>query len=78
MILRYVFTFMIFAFLINCAGNNDKNNDLSDQIQFSPPEKQYTEAMLKFDNQQYDLATLLCPLTDLGIAINYQLHIKAL
>ena len=57
MILRYVFTFITFVFLINCAGNNEKNNGLSDQIQFSPPEKQYTEAMLKFDNQQYDLAT---------------------
>ena len=57
MILRYVFTFITFAFLINCSVNNDKNNELSDQTQFSPPEKQYTEAMLKFDNQQYDLAT---------------------
>ena len=57
MILRHVFTFITFAFLVNCAGNNDKNNELSEQSQFSPPEKQYTEAMLKFDNQQYDLAT---------------------
>ena len=57
MILRYVFVFITFTYLISCSANTDKNNELSDQIQFSPPEKQFAEAMLKFDNQEYVLAS---------------------
>ena len=56
MILRYVFTFITFTYLINCSGNSGKDK-LSSQIEFSPPETQYKEAMLFFDNQQYELAT---------------------
>ena len=55
MILRYVFKFLIFVYLTNCAGNSNKV-ELSDQDEFSPPEIQFTQAMLIFDNQQYDMA----------------------
>ena len=56
MILRYVFIFLTFAFLTNCSDNSTKNG-LSKQNEFSPPETQFTQAMLMFDNQQYELAT---------------------
>ena len=56
MILRYVFTIIAFIYLINCSNNSSKDM-LSSQSEFSPPEIQYTEAMLLFDNQQYELAT---------------------
>ena len=56
MILRYVFLFLTFAYLTNCSGNL-KNNELSDQNEFSSPEIQFTQAMLMFDNQQYEIAT---------------------
>jgi len=55
MILRYVFIFLTFTYLTNCSGNSNKNI-LSDQDEFSPPEIQFTQAMLMFDNQQYELA----------------------
>ena len=55
MILRYVFTIIAFAYLINCSGNSSKDK-LSIKDEFDPPEIQFTEAMLMFDNQQYDLA----------------------
>jgi outer membrane protein assembly factor BamD len=56
MILRYVFTIVAFIFLINCTGNSTKDK-LSDQIEFSPPETQFAQAMLIFDNQQYEVAS---------------------
>jgi len=56
MILRYVFILLTFVYLVNCSGNSDKN-ELSSQNEFTPPEIQFTEAMLMFDNQQYELAT---------------------
>ena len=55
MILRYVFTFLAFVYLANCSGNSNKN-ELSSQDEFRPPETQFTQAMLMFDNQQYELA----------------------
>jgi outer membrane protein assembly factor BamD len=55
MILRYVFTIIAFTFLINCSGNSGKDK-LSSQNELSPPETQYAEAMLLFDNQQYEPA----------------------
>ena len=57
MILRYVCTLMAITFLINCSGNSNKNNELSDQIEFSPPEIEFTAAMLMFDSQQYEQAS---------------------
>ena len=56
MILRYVCTIVALTYLINCSGNSSKDK-LSSQIEFNPPETQYAEAMLLFDNQQYELAT---------------------
>ena len=56
MILRYVFAIIAFTYLINCSGNSSKD-ELSSQSEFSPPEIQYAEAMLLFDNQKYELAT---------------------
>jgi len=56
MILRYVFIFLAFAYLTNCSGNL-KEDELSDQNEFSPPEIKFTQAMLMFDNQQYEIAT---------------------
>jgi len=56
MILRYVFTIIAFTYLINCSGNVSKDK-IYNQSEFSPPEIQYAEAMLLFDNQQYELAT---------------------
>ena len=56
MILRYVFTFMTFVYLTNCSGTSNKD-ELFEQEEFSPPEIQFTQAMLMFDNQQYELAT---------------------
>ena len=56
MILRSVFTFLTFVYLTNCSGNSNKD-ELSGQDEFSPPEIQFTEAMLMFDNLQYELAT---------------------
>jgi len=57
MILRFVFILLALLFLISCSSNLDKNNNISDNEEFSSPETQYTEAMMLFDNQQYDLAT---------------------
>jgi len=56
MILRCVFIFIAFTYLVNCSGSSNKD-PLSEQEEFSPPEVQYTQAMLLFDNQQYELAT---------------------
>ena len=56
MILRYVFIFLTFFYLANCSSNSDKN-ELSSQNEFSPPEIQFTQAMLLFDNQEYTQAT---------------------
>jgi outer membrane protein assembly factor BamD len=56
MILRYVFAIIAFTYLINCSGNSSKDK-VSSQSEFSPPEIQYAEAMLLFDNQKYELAT---------------------
>ena len=56
MILRYVFIFLTFVYLTNCSSNSNKDN-LSSQDEFSPPEIQFTQAMLMFDSQQYELAT---------------------
>ena len=56
MILRYVFIFLTFTYLANCSGNSDKN-ELSNQNEFSSPEIQFTQAMLMFDNQQYEVAS---------------------
>jgi outer membrane protein assembly factor BamD len=56
MILRYVFTFLTFVYLTNCSGNSNKD-ELFGQDEFSPPEIQFTEAMLFFENQQYELAS---------------------
>ena len=55
MILRYVFTILAFAYLINCSGNSSEDT-LTAQGEFRPPEIQFTQAMLMFDNQQYELA----------------------
>lgn len=56
MILRCVFTILAFTYLINCSANSSKDK-LSGQGEFSPPEIQFTQAMLMFDNKQYELAT---------------------
>ena len=56
MILRYVFIFLTIAYLTNCSGNS-KNDELSDQNEFSSPEIQFRQAMLMFDNQQYEVAS---------------------
>ena len=56
MILRYVFTLITFVYLINCSGNSNKD-ELSGQDEFSPPEIQFTQAMVMFENQQYEKAT---------------------
>ena len=53
MILRYVFVIIAFTLLISCSGNSSKNK-LSSETEFTPPEIQFTQAMLMFDNQQYD------------------------
>ncbi len=55
MILRYVFTIVAFTYLINCSSNTSKEK-ISDKDEFSPPEIQFTEAMLMFDSQEYELA----------------------
>ena len=55
MILRYVFTIISFTYLLNCSSNSIEDK-LSAENEFSPPEIQYTDAMLIFDNQQYELA----------------------
>ena len=56
MILRYLFAIIAFTHLINCSGDSGKDR-LLDQSEFSPPEIQFKEAMIMFDNQQYELAT---------------------
>jgi outer membrane protein assembly factor BamD len=56
MIFRYVFTIIAFTFLINCSGSSNKDKP-SIEAEFNPPEIQFTQAMLMFDNQQYDQAT---------------------
>ena len=55
MILRYVLSIIAFTFLMNCSGNSSKDK-LFSQNEFSSPEIQYAEAMLFFDNQEYELA----------------------
>ena len=56
MILRYVLTILAFTYLISCSGNSG-NDKLSNIDEFSPPEIQFTQAMLMFDNKQYELAS---------------------
>ncbi len=56
MILRYVFTIVAITYLVNCSGNSSRDK-LSSQDEFSPPEIQFTQAMLMFDNQQYEQAS---------------------
>ena len=56
MILRYVFIFLTLVYLTNCSGNSNKD-ELANQNEFSPPEIQFTQAMLMFDNQQYEIAS---------------------
>jgi outer membrane protein assembly factor BamD len=55
MIFRYVFTIITFTYLINCSGTPNKD-ELSSSLEYSTPEIQFTQAMLMFDNQQYELA----------------------
>ena len=55
MILRYIFILVTLFYLTNCSGNIN-NDKISGQDEFSPPELQYTQAMLMFENQQYDIA----------------------
>ena len=57
MILRYVFIFLTFTYLTNCSGNS-KNDELSDQNEFSSPEIQFTQAMLMFRRAKMNLALL--------------------
>jgi len=47
---------MTFVYLTNCSVNSNKD-ELYGLDEFSPPEIQFTQAMLMFDNQQYELAT---------------------
>ena len=56
MILRCVFTFLTFVYLTNCSGNTNKD-EISGQEEFRPPEIQFKQAMLMFDNEQYEIAT---------------------
>ena len=56
MIFRYVLTIIAFTFLINCSDGLSKDK-LSREVEFNSPEIQFTQAMLMFDNQEYDLAT---------------------
>jgi len=55
MILRYVLTILAFIFFTNCSGDLSKDKP-TDQVKFSPPEIQFSEAMLFFDNKQFELA----------------------
>ena len=57
MILRFVFNFIALLFLISCSNNLNKNNNIIDNEEFSSPETLFTEAMILFDSQKYDLAT---------------------
>ena len=68
---KICFYFSTFVYLTNCSGNS-KNDELSDQNEFSSPEIQFTQAMLMFDNQQYELAT------DKFKNIDYVYYMKAL
>jgi len=56
MILRHVFIFIAFTFLINCSTSSSKDK-ISGQEEYSPPEILFTQAMLMFDNKQYELAS---------------------
>ena len=56
MILRYIFVSLVLLFLINCNGKNEINSSIADQNNTISPELQYTEAMVFFDNQQYNEA----------------------
>ena len=66
MILRYLCTIIAFGYLINCSANSSKDK-LFDQNEFSTPEIQFTEAMLFFDNQQYEIAK------NYGIKTNFKI-----
>jgi outer membrane protein assembly factor BamD len=56
MFLRYIIIFSTIVYLTNCSVNSNKD-ELSGQDEFSAPEIQFTQAMLMFDNQQYEQAT---------------------
>jgi outer membrane protein assembly factor BamD len=56
MILRFVFTIIAFSYLINCSGNSNKEK-LTTQDEINTPEIQFTQAMLMFENKEYELAT---------------------
>jgi outer membrane protein assembly factor BamD len=56
MILRYVVAIIAFVYLINCSSNFSKDK-LSSQTEISPPEIQFSQAMLNFDNLQYEQAS---------------------
>ncbi len=57
MILKYVFSIIALTYIINCSGDSTKDK-LPAQDDFSPPEIQFTQAMVIFDNQQYELASV--------------------
>ena len=54
MFLRFLVILFVSFSLINCTGNNSVSNNLSTEFQYKSPDQQYKNAMLIFQNQQYD------------------------
>ena len=56
MIFRYVIIVVTFICLNNCSSNLS-TDEISSQNKFNPPEIEFTEAMIMFDNEQYEQAS---------------------
>ena len=54
MILRFLFSMLVFIFLLNCSSNNTNIAPIDQQLE--SPESQYIKAMMFFDKEQYDQA----------------------
>ena len=54
MILRFIFSLLVFILLINCSGNSNNVTPIDQQLE--SPESQYIKAMMLFDEEQYDQA----------------------
>lgn len=54
MFLKFLVILLFSFFLLNCTGNNSGSNNLSREFQYKSPDQQYKNAMLIFQNEQYD------------------------
>ena len=74
MILKYILKILFFMTIISCSSNSNKATNNIEKIEILTPETKFAEAMLMFDNQNFDEANIifknierLYPLSNEGI-----------